>query len=59
MSSIGNDVQVATAAEFKLGAGKRFSSLLGVFWGTGVGGGIVLNGHPGVVVAARGRSGTW
>src|SRR5215212_11933958 len=42
--SIGNDVSVATEAEFRLGAGKPFKSLLGVFWGTGVGGGIVLDG---------------
>src|SRR3954453_16179795 len=44
--SLGNDVSVATDAEFKLGAGKPYKSLLGVFWGTGVGGGIVLNGKP-------------
>jgi glucokinase len=44
--AIGNDVQVATDAEFKLGAGKPYKSLLGVFWGTGVGGGIVLDGKP-------------
>src|SRR4051812_25883963 len=44
--AIGNDVQVATDAEFKLGAGKPYRSVLGVFWGTGVGGGIVLNGRP-------------
>jgi len=43
--SIGNDVQVAVDAEFRLGAGKPFSSLLGVFWGTGIGGGIVLDGE--------------
>jgi len=43
---LGNDVQVATDAEFELGAGRPYRSLLGVFWGTGVGGGIVLNGHP-------------
>ena len=42
---VGNDVQVATDAEFKLGAGKPYKSLLGVFWGTGVGGGLVLNGR--------------
>jgi len=41
---VGNDVQVATDAEFKLGAGKPYKSVLGVFWGTGVGGGLVLNG---------------
>ncbi|HEY3959989.1 MAG TPA: ROK family protein [Solirubrobacteraceae bacterium] len=43
---VGNDVQVATDAEFKLGAGRLYDSLLGVFWGTGVGGGIVLDGKP-------------
>jgi glucokinase len=41
---VGNDVQVATDAEFKLGAGRLYSSLLGVFWGTGVGGGLILDG---------------
>jgi glucokinase len=43
---VGNDVQVATEAEFELGAGKPYSSLLGVFWGTGVGGGLILDGKP-------------
>jgi glucokinase len=43
---LGNDVQVATDAEFELGAGRPYRSLLGVFWGTGVGGGIVLDGKP-------------
>jgi glucokinase len=43
---VGNDVQVATDAEFELGAGKPYKSLLGVFWGTGVGGGIILSGKP-------------
>ena len=49
---LGNDVQVATQAEFQLGAGKPYDSVLGVFWGTGVGGGIILNGE-----AWRGRGG--
>jgi glucokinase len=49
---LGNDVQVATLAEFHLGAGKPFESLLGVFWGTGVGGGVILEGKP-----WRGRGG--
>ena len=49
---LGNDVQVATAAEFRLGAGREFSSVLGVFWGTGVGGGVILDGE-----AWRGRGG--
>jgi glucokinase len=43
---VGNDVQVATNAEATLGAGRDYDSLLGVFWGTGVGGGIVLDGRP-------------
>jgi glucokinase len=43
---VGNDVQVATSAEFKLGAGRLYRSLLGVFWGTGVGGGLILDGEP-------------
>ena len=44
--AVGNDVAVATDAEFEHGAGKPYHSILGVFWGTGVGGGIVLDGHP-------------
>jgi glucokinase len=43
--ALSNDVNVATQAEFELGAAKPFRSLLGVFWGTGVGGGIVLDGR--------------
>ena len=43
---VGNDVQVATEAEFHLGAGRPYTSLIGIFWGTGVGGGIVLDGKP-------------
>jgi len=43
---IGNDVQVAVDAEYALGAGRPYSSLLGVFWGTGVGGGLILDGKP-------------
>ena len=43
---IGNDVQVATEAEFRLGAGRQYRSVLGVFWGTGVGGGLILQGKP-------------
>jgi glucokinase len=43
---VGNDVQVAVEGEHKLGAGREHSSLLGVWWGTGVGGGIVIDGKP-------------
>lgn len=42
---LGNDVGVALDAEFELGAGKPYRSLLGVWWGTGVGGGIILDGE--------------
>jgi len=41
--ALGNDVDVATVAEMELGAGRTYSSLLGVFWGTGVGGGVVID----------------
>jgi glucokinase len=55
--SIDNDVNVATDAEFALGAAREFSSLLGVFWGTGVGGGIVLDGKPWAGAGAAGEIG--
>jgi glucokinase len=54
---LGNDVQVATRAEFRLGAGKPYDSVLGVFWGTGVGGGIILNGEPWLGRGAAGEIG--
>jgi glucokinase len=44
--ALGNDVGVATDAEVVLGAGREVSSLIGVFWGTGVGAGIVLDRKP-------------
>jgi glucokinase len=54
---LGNDVQVATDAEFALGAGRPYSSVLGVFWGTGVGGGIVLDNKPWLGRSAAGEIG--
>jgi glucokinase len=54
---VGNDVSVATNAEFELGAGREFSSLLGVFWGTGVGGGLILDGKPWLGRGAAGEIG--
>jgi len=56
-TTIGNDVQVATDAEFQLGAGRHYRSLLGVFWGTGVGGGLVLDGRGWVGRGAAGEIG--
>jgi glucokinase len=55
--TIGNDVSVATNAEFELGAGKPYKSVLGVFWGTGVGGGIVLDGKAWTGRGAAGEIG--
>jgi glucokinase len=54
---VGNDVQVATEAEFHLGAGREFQTLIGVFWGTGVGGGLVLDGKPWLGRGAAGEIG--
>jgi glucokinase len=44
-AKLGNDVSVAAQAELLLGAGHGVSSLLAVFWGTGVGGGVALDGE--------------
>jgi glucokinase len=51
---LGNDVKVGTIAEAQLGAGRGHSSLLGVFWGTGVGSGIILDDRT---WAGRGAAG--
>jgi glucokinase len=54
---VANDVDVATNAEFKLGSGKPFDSILGVFWGTGVGGGLILDGKRWLGRGAAGEIG--
>jgi glucokinase len=54
---VGNDVQVAVEGEFQLGAGKPFKTILGVWWGTGVGGGLVLAGKPWIGRGAAGEIG--
>lgn len=54
---LGNDVDVATDAEFRLGVGSGHDSLLGVFWGTGVGGGLILDGKRWVGVGSAGEFG--
>ncbi len=51
---IGNDVSVAVEAERVFGAGRGYGSFLGVFWGTGVGGGIVVDGRQ---LVGRGSAG--
>jgi glucokinase len=40
-----NDVRAAALGEHRLGAGRGYSSMLAVFVGSGVGGGIVVDGH--------------
>jgi glucokinase len=43
--AVGNDVRVAVEAERQLGAGRTYRSFLGAWWGTGIGGGVVLDGR--------------
>jgi glucokinase len=54
---IGNDVGLAVDAEARLGAGRGLSSFLGVWWGTGVGGGVVLHGKRWLGRGAAGEIG--
>ena len=42
---IANDVSVGVLGEFERGAGRPYRDLLGVWVGTGVGGGLILNGE--------------
>ncbi|HXJ65539.1 MAG TPA: ROK family protein [Actinomycetota bacterium] len=41
---VNNDVRVAILGEFERGAGRPYTNFLGVFVGTGVGGGLILDG---------------
>jgi glucokinase len=43
--TVDNDVRVAVMGEFKRGAGRPYRNILGVFVGTGVGGGLILDGR--------------
>jgi glucokinase len=52
--AVGNDVSVAVEAEHRLGAGRGVRSFLGVFWGTGIGGGLVVDGR---LLRGRGSAG--
>jgi glucokinase len=54
---VGNDVQVAVEGEYHLGAGSPYGSVLGVWWGTGVGGGLILDGKPWLGRGAAGEIG--
>lgn len=42
--TVDNDVRVATVGEYRRGTGRPYRNLLGVFVGTGVGGGLILEG---------------
>ena len=42
---VDNDVNVGTVGEHALGAGADASNLIGIFVGTGIGGGIIVNGR--------------
>lgn len=54
---LGNDVQVANRAEMRLGAGRGHRSFIGVAWGTGVGGSLILDGRLWVGRGAAGEIG--
>lgn len=44
-ATLDNDANCATWGEFWLGAGRGVASLVGVTLGTGIGGGVILDGH--------------
>jgi glucokinase len=43
---LSNDVRVAAVGEHRVGAGKGAHSMIAVFVGTGIGGGIIINDRP-------------
>jgi glucokinase len=42
---LGNDVNVGAIGEHALGAGRGYKNLVAIFVGTGIGGGVILNGR--------------
>jgi len=54
---VGNDVGTAVEAEAQLGAGRAFRTFLGLWWGTGVGGAIMVDGHRWLGRGAAGEIG--
>src|SRR5438105_1919762 len=54
---LGNDVGVALDAEAKLGAGAGARSFVGCWWGTGIGGGVVIDGKRWLGRGAAGEIG--
>jgi glucokinase len=55
--SLGNDVGVAVEAEAALGAGRPYRTFLGLWWGTGVGGAIMIDGKRWLGRGAAGEIG--
>jgi len=55
--TVANDVGAAVDAEAKLGAGKDYGSFLGVWWGTGIGGAVVIGGERWLGRGAAGEIG--
>ncbi|MBI5363786.1 MAG: ROK family protein [Planctomycetes bacterium] len=55
--ALGNDVGVALDAEALIGAGRDFRSFVGVWWGTGIGGGVVIDGQRWLGRSAAGELG--
>jgi glucokinase len=54
---LGNDVGVAVEAEAALGAGRNYRTFLGIWWGTGVGGAIMVDGERWLGRGAAGEIG--
>ena len=42
---VGNDVNLGVFGEYKFGAGRGYRNIVGFFPGTGMGGGLILNGE--------------
>lgn len=42
---VGNDVNVGVLGEWRYGAAKGYSNVVGIFVGTGIGGGVIINGR--------------
>jgi glucokinase len=55
--AVGNDVRAAVEAERVLGAGKTYRSFLGVWWGTGIGGAVVIDGKLWLGLGSAGELG--
>lgn len=55
--ALANDVQASIVAEHRLGVGRGRANLLGIFCGTGVGGGLILNNDLWLGTGAAGEIG--